>query len=297
MLYPGSQKDDSIHQGRMIIIGINLALVGLWVVEFFTYPIHLVPGFLFDGSGHTLAVLVGLLLRLGLMTICGLLLWAGVGWMRIVYGILLLLGGLMHLVLSIMLDSRGGVELLCAAIELTSAAALFISLSVEAYLKDRRARGIPWMSLAFSALGVLLLVGGVSILQLGLTYRDFLTSRERTEIAGDLLEKFASALDANVIIRSSTEDYQKTLEQISFSDQCADLHHQLGDFLGMKPLPEPTFAAITRSPPADQINYLTRGYFQKADALFYVTLDFSTGEPQVVYISISTQALNTNSTP
>jgi hypothetical protein len=140
MRYAVVDQSDSVHQGRMIILGIGVTYVILWILEFLAYPVLLVPGFLYDDTGRTLFNFVGLMIQLGIIGSFSLLLWAGAGWARYVLGSFLLVVGLFNVVLSMFLDAEGGVQLVVGAVALVSAAALVISLGVGKYAERSKAK-------------------------------------------------------------------------------------------------------------------------------------------------------------
>lgn len=189
------QRGDLVYQGRMIVLGVSAAFLMAWILEFLTYPVYLVPGFLLDESLQVFFLFLGMIVQFGIFSICSLLLWAGVGWVRYVFGFYLLLVGLANVVLSITQGALGGPQLVLGAIYLVSASALVMSLGVTRYVEERRHLSVPWLSIGLSIVGLVFVFVGVMVIQLFQVWAVVQSNRQETAFASDILQRFTPSLD------------------------------------------------------------------------------------------------------
>jgi hypothetical protein len=276
MTYQATQRTDAIHQGKMIVLGIGLVYLVSWILEFLTYPVFLVPGFLYDSSLQTFNALVILLAQLGLSSLFSLLLWAGLGWVRYLFGFYLLLAGLVNVVFSITLGAFGGIPLVFGAVSLVAAAAVTLSLSVTRYLEDRRQKGIPWLSTGLALAGIFTIVLAVIALDLFQFHQVLQTNRREAAFASSIMERFAPNLDVNVMEQAADADLKLRMEESGYADQCQLIKQEVGAFRSYeKPRRETVAELALDRAQASLLVFHGVAHYQKESLAIDIEVDFS----------------------
>jgi hypothetical protein len=283
---PGVHTRDAVAQGRMILIAIGAAYLTLWILEFVSSPVILVPGFLFDRSLATAQLLFNYLFQFGVFSAFVLLTLGGVRWVRYVYAAYLLLAGLISVIVSIEMDSYGGVALILGGIEIVSAGALATSISVLKYLADRREKGVPWLLLGLTALGLVGILIGIFVYDGVVTEVKIQLVQRDKAAAVDLLQKLGPGLDAHVIDNVATEKLRKDIAAPDFADQFTELKAELGAFKGLDDMPAPGVASIVMDPPSGSAyEWEAKLHYEHGDLL--VWLDEDTSGPVTLFSQIS----------
>ena len=283
MRYPTAERDDSIHQGRMIILTVAVTYLVFWLFEFFAFPIFLVPGFLYDRSLATLLRLIGVLFQFWTIGIFSILVWAGFGWARYVLGYFLLVTGLYHLVFGMMAEAGGGINLVVGAIGVASAAGLLLSLSVEKYVESRRGQETPWLAMGLALAGLLVILLAAAGIELAQTRQLVQVDRAERAYAGKILQDFAPALDPAVVDRVASDKLRQDMEASDFADQCLNMRQGLGDFQRCEEVRPASVGSILMHPEqhGDLVSFNVHAYYVKRTLLLELFVNTTT-DPYVV---------------
>jgi hypothetical protein len=278
-------RRDQVHQGRMILLGIGVAYLTLWLMEYFMFPTMLVPGFLLDRSPATLINLIGMAGQFAFLGIFWLLTWAGVGWTRYVLGAFLLVSGMVNVILSILIGVNGGIQLVLGALSITSAAALMLSLSMEKYGQDRRQKAFPLLDLGLGIVGMTTLLIAVAAIQLLQTWMMVQTNRQETVFASGILEKLLPNLDASVLTPVASETFRQDMAASDLTGQFAAMKQDLGSFRAWAPA---SIQALVVNPrrSGHLVAFNTLAHYEKGDLMCELNLDTASQPWQVDAIYI-----------
>jgi hypothetical protein len=114
--------------------------------------------------------------------------------------------------------------------------------------KDRRQKGIPWLSLGLTAAGLFALVMGLVGFDLLKTWMLVQTDRREADFASNALQGFAPSLDLSVIRPLVSDEVWDMFSRSGFADTCEDCKAKVGEFQGCDQLNSTPVAQLIMQP-------------------------------------------------
>jgi hypothetical protein len=283
MMYAKGDREDQIHQGRMILVGTGVGCLIVWLFDYFSWPAMLLPAAFLDHTGRALSQLIGISIQFVIMGTFWILTWAGYSWARYVLGAFLLIAGLSNVIFSILMGSAGGGILVLGAMFLASAVALLLSVGVHRYLEDRRARGFPALTVGLAIMGLFFLLVGVAGIQLAQTWVMVDTTHRETETVADVFKRLIPALNVAALEPIATDEFKEQMTASDLAGQVDEMKQTLGAYQGWSGVKTPNVEQLVLNPglAREQRTWSTLVSYEKANVFIEMEADLSQSPVEV----------------